>query len=292
VKTESPITKVEQIEKEWDALWKLLKRRPFLFTAIALCAVVSVGGNIFYIPHLEKEIKGLEPENRRYKDDNQNLNGKLSQKNSEVEQLQLELTPFKVFAIGKYGGDERKALGQLAQELNVLRQEFTAEKRTVREFHIRASLTFKGNWRPDFHGEGTRIIGGFRLSILRSGKPDGPPIVLSGEDFATGPDTNGLCVCVYDANLGPEIFPSGLTLDNLVGYDTFEVPYPGISHDKLVNEPVTFMAASLHLFVNGKYALTVAQTNNPVTLDLATATQKQIRIESPGVFKALCDAIR
>src|SRR6516225_1573289 len=95
-------TKIEQIEREWDALWKLLKRRPLLFTVVALGALASLGFNVFGIPHLNKEIKALEGENRNYKDENQNLNGKLAQKNSEVEQLQLELTPFRAFAIGKY----------------------------------------------------------------------------------------------------------------------------------------------------------------------------------------------
>jgi hypothetical protein len=293
MKTESPTTKVEQIEKEWDALWKLLKRRPFLFTVIALFAIASLGFNILVIPHLHKEIKDLGEANQKYKDENLNLNGKLSQKNSEVEQLQLELTPFKVFAIGKYGGDERKALAQLSQELSLLRQDFTAEKRTVREFHIRASLTFKGNWTHSFHGENAKLLAvGFWLNILNSGKPDAPPIKLYGEDFITKPNSNGLCACIYDASLTPGAFPSGLNLENLAGYDTFEIPYPGISPDKVASEPVTVMDARLYLFLNGKPALTLARTNLALTLDLAKTTPNHFTNETPGVFKSLCDVIR
>jgi hypothetical protein len=196
-------TKVEQIEKEWDASWKLLKRRPLVFVILLLCAVVSGGFYFLVIPRLQKKIKGLEAEK-------QNLDTKLSQKYDEVQQLQLELTPFRVYAISKYGGDERKALAQLAQELDVLRGELITEKKTVREFHIRASLRFKGNWKPGFHGEGTRIMGhAVRLNILSSSNTNAEPIILSGEDFSTTPDTNGICRCDYDAMLPKVLFLRG-----------------------------------------------------------------------------------
>jgi hypothetical protein len=279
-------TKVEQIERELDASRKLVTRRPLVFAMLLLGAIILGGSYYLVIPHLQKEIKDLQ-------DERQSLNTKLSQRSDEVHELQLELAPFRVYAIGKYGGDERKALAQLSQELNVLRGQLLTDKQTVHEFHIRASLQFKGNWKADFHGEGTQIVGDtVQLNILSRSNTNAQPIKLLGQGFATTPDTNGMCRCEYDAMLSKGVFPSGRSLDSLTEYDVFEISYPGISHDKVVAEPISFVGAQLHVFVNDKYAITVTYTGS-VSLDLSAPARNPLRVVNPDVFrKLLAEAIK
>jgi hypothetical protein len=81
-------------------------------------------------------------------------------------------------------------------------------------------------------------------------------------------------------------------LDALTEYDVFELTFPGISHDKLVAEPVIFLGAELYLFINGKCEITVVNTSN-VNLDLAAAAQKPMRVVRPDVFrKVLAETIK
>jgi hypothetical protein len=75
----------------------------------------------------------------------------------------------------------------------------------------------------------------------------------------------------------------------LTNYDTVELSYPGIGQDKVVNGDVALVGAQLSFFVNGKYAVTVIHTNNPVAVDLTSGGP--VRILTPNLFSVLSEAI-
>lgn len=98
------------------------------YVAIRAAIILAVGGIIvagINIWHARSELK---QNNEEYIDEIKNkdaliseLYRQLSQKDSEIQRMETQLTPFRTIALEKYTGSEQEALKKLADELEELR---------------------------------------------------------------------------------------------------------------------------------------------------------------------------
>jgi hypothetical protein len=116
----------EKIAAEAKGGKKLRKQNPWLLVS-AIVAVIGLGGFWEYEQHVaiagqKSKIDALET--------------KLTEKENQIRDQADELLPLRVYAIGKFGGDERHALAQLAEELQETFQPLDAptRKKTVAAF--------------------------------------------------------------------------------------------------------------------------------------------------------------
>lgn len=112
-------------EELHDFLQAPLKIKTFI-VIIAIVALFIPYNEIFRIPELKDKINNLENER--------------SQKISEIQRLETQLTPFKTIALEKFTGDENQRLQKLAQEIRTLRHDVIA----IRDYSDMASLNAFG----------------------------------------------------------------------------------------------------------------------------------------------------
>lgn len=106
---------------------------------IVVGSIIVAGINIWH------ERSGLKIDNEKYKNENSELRQQISQKNSEIQRLETQLTPFKTIAIEKYTGSEQEALRKLANELQELKNFVDPLKKPIASATAQVEVNIKSD---------------------------------------------------------------------------------------------------------------------------------------------------
>jgi len=104
-----------------------MKKQWHQYVGIRAAIIMAVGGIIVAGMYIWNNRSELKQSNDDYKDEIKNKNDlisklqqKLSQKDSEIQRLETQLTPFRTIALEKYTGSEKEALEKLAQSMKII----------------------------------------------------------------------------------------------------------------------------------------------------------------------------
>lgn len=129
-------TTARKAEREFDAWWDLIKRRPILGIFIISIFLGSFGWNVYNyfnaIPTLNEKIENLTNANKDMK--------------SDLQLCETKLAPFKAVAAEWYQGTEAEKLSELAQRIIEIDQQLKAQKdfQEVAKISIDGSLSLGG----------------------------------------------------------------------------------------------------------------------------------------------------
>lgn len=87
---------------------------------IRAAIIISIGGIIVAGMNILHNRSRLKQDNQQYEKDIVELRGKLRDKESEIQQLETQLTPFKTIALDRYTGSENERLQKLADRIREL----------------------------------------------------------------------------------------------------------------------------------------------------------------------------
>ena len=127
-----------------------MKKQWHQYVGIRAAIIMAIGGIIVAGMYIWNNRSELKQSNNNYKDEIKNKNDlisdiqqQLSQKNSEIQRLETQLTPFRTIALEKYTGSEQEALEKLAQNLKIiesktaaLEKQLTSRKLTPKQIAI------------------------------------------------------------------------------------------------------------------------------------------------------------
>jgi cell division protein FtsB len=145
-----------KIEKEFDALRSLARRRPKLFWTVLVVAVFILGwfgyDKVQVIPRLRQRVNAKDSEIEQLKEKQkekleakdteiQKLKERLTGKDTEIQRLETQLAPFRTLALQRYPGPESEGLRKLGEEIEELEREVS----TLREYAEVARWTLHGN---------------------------------------------------------------------------------------------------------------------------------------------------
>jgi prefoldin subunit 5 len=108
------------------------------YVGIRAAIIIAAGGVIVAGMHIWHARSELKRNNEEYTDEItekdeliNTLYHQLSQKDSEIQRLETQLTPFRALALDDYPGSEQEALKQLADEVQELRKDIDPLKKAI-----------------------------------------------------------------------------------------------------------------------------------------------------------------
>lgn len=123
-------------EREIDALALLKSRKPILFWSVIIIGVLLFGLNLF------NQFFGMP----KLREENERLRQRNQERLSEINRLETQLAPFKIFALENYPGDESKALERLSQEIAGLQQKIESVESIINAFAVQLIVKSSAKW--------------------------------------------------------------------------------------------------------------------------------------------------
>ncbi len=121
------------------------QKKFYQYVGVQAAIIVAIGGIIVETMHIVHNRSKLAQDNDQYKTDIADLKENLSGKDSEIQRLETQLTPFKTIALGKYTGSEQEALRKLAQELEDLKNYVNPLKKPIAFATAEVEVTIKSD---------------------------------------------------------------------------------------------------------------------------------------------------
>ena len=182
-------------------------------------AIVVAGMNIL------QERSKLKQENSKYITDIagtdtliSDLEGRLAQKVSEIQRLEMQLTPFRTIALERYMGSEQEALKKLANEIQELKNPL---KRLVASATSHVEVTI----RSDEQISATHMTRGGYLAF---GKGRQPLLVISGIQSEARQTGNGEVIYSGDFSIEPGQPLVGKPIELLQESDLIQIAFRSI----------------------------------------------------------------
>jgi hypothetical protein len=97
------------------------QKKFYQYVGVQAAFIIVIGGIIAAGMNIWHSRSELAYDNQQYKTEIASLKDKLKDKDSEIQRLETQLTPFKTIALEKYTGSEQEALRKLADELEKLK---------------------------------------------------------------------------------------------------------------------------------------------------------------------------
>jgi prefoldin subunit 5 len=96
------------------------KKKWYQYVGVRAAFIIAIGGIIVAGINAWSNQSKLAKDNEQYKKDVSNLKEELKNKNSEIQRLETQLTPFKTIALEKYTGTEQERLNKLSERIKEL----------------------------------------------------------------------------------------------------------------------------------------------------------------------------
>ena len=133
------------------------KKKWYQYVGVQAAFIIAIGGIIVAGMNIYNNRSKLVQDNQQYETDIADLKEGLRNKDSEIQRLETQLTPFKTIAIEKYTGSEQERLQKLAERIQELENPL---KKTIASATAHVEVVIKSDEEVStrYMGEGGFLI--------------------------------------------------------------------------------------------------------------------------------------
>ncbi len=118
------------------------KKKWYQYVGVQAAFILAIGGIIVAGMNIYNNRSKLVQDNQQYETDIADLKEGLRNKDSEIQRLETQLTPFKTIALEKYTGSEQERLQKLAERIQELENPL---KKTIASATAHVEVTIKSD---------------------------------------------------------------------------------------------------------------------------------------------------
>lgn len=118
------------------------KKKWYQYVGVQTAFILAIGGIIVAGMNIYNNRSKLVQDNQQYETDIADLKEGLRNKDSEIQRLETQLTPFKTIALEKYTGSEQERLQKLAERIQELENPL---KKTIASATAHVEVTIKSD---------------------------------------------------------------------------------------------------------------------------------------------------